>query len=127
MTHKQKAADRRHGRAASEISCIRNDNKLACKRPATFIPIDEQNALGADAHAWHILKRHRYKGNYRWEPIAWYPTLEQCINGFVESRCIGRIKADQDGVYIRQDGRGNNSPRCPTHGITQKAGYRSGA
>jgi hypothetical protein len=84
MTHKQKAADRRHGRAASEISCIRNDNKLACKRPATFIPIDEQTALGADAHASHILKRHRYKGSFRWEPIAWYVTLEQCINALAD-------------------------------------------
>ena len=56
-----------------------------CHRPASiFIQIDEQYAVGADAHAWHILERHRYKGGYRWEPIAWYATAEQCVNGLAD-------------------------------------------
>jgi hypothetical protein len=84
VTSKQKAAGRGDGQAASKTSCTRNHTKSARKHPATFIPIDEQHAIGADLHSWHILKQHRYKGGFRWEPIARYATLEQCVNGFAE-------------------------------------------
>ena len=84
MTTHKEVADRGDGQAASKTPCTRNDIKLAYKPPKTFIPINEDYALGADAHAWHILKRHRDKDNYRWEPTAKYATLEQCVNGFAE-------------------------------------------
>ena len=84
MTTHKEVADRGDRQAASEISCTRNDSQLACKRPKTFIPLDAQYALGADTHAWHILKRHRDKDNYRWEPTAKYATLEQCVNALAE-------------------------------------------
>jgi hypothetical protein len=59
-----------------------NGNKPALKRPAsTFILIDAHHAIGADAHSWHILQKRRYKGGYRWEPIVWYATREQCVHG----------------------------------------------
>jgi hypothetical protein len=56
-----------------------NGNKPTLKRPAsTFIQIYEQYAIGADANSWYILRRRRYRGGYKWEPIAWYATFEQC-------------------------------------------------
>ncbi|HKF95398.1 MAG TPA: hypothetical protein VKB96_12545 [Gammaproteobacteria bacterium] len=76
MTSKQKAV------ALGENPCTRDCNKPARKHPATFIPIDEQHGIGADLHIWHTLKQHRYKSSHHWESIAWYATLEQCINGF---------------------------------------------
>ncbi len=62
----------------------RNCINPARKRPAIFIQIDEQYAIGSDAHSWHILERHRYKGAHRWEPISWYGSLEQCVNGLAD-------------------------------------------
>ncbi len=80
MTDKTKAADRRNGQAAFKPSSTCDHSN--CKRPAsTFIQVDAHHAIGADAHSWHILQRRRYKGGYKWEPILWFGTLEQCLHG----------------------------------------------
>jgi hypothetical protein len=88
MTHTRQAPQATTHQPVTSEQCLDNHRTIsnrACKRPAsTFIQIDEQTALGADAHAWQILKRHRYKGSFRWEPIAWYATLEQCINALAD-------------------------------------------
>jgi hypothetical protein len=88
MTHQQQGPQATPHELVTGEKCPdkhRDISILGCKRPAsTFIPVDEEFALGADAHAWQILKRHHYKGGHRWEPIAWYPTLEQSINGFAD-------------------------------------------
>ncbi len=60
-------------------------SKCGCQSPAkTFIQVDEQYAIGADAYSWHILERHRYKGGHRWEPILWFATLEHCANALTD-------------------------------------------
>ncbi|HKF93202.1 MAG TPA: helix-turn-helix domain-containing protein [Gammaproteobacteria bacterium] len=46
-------------------------------RPAaTFVQVDEDYALGTDSISYHVLQRKSSKDNYRWEPIAWYATVE---------------------------------------------------
>jgi hypothetical protein len=80
MTDKTKAAGRGNGQAAVKTS--RTQDHSNRKRPAsTFIQIDAHYAVGADSHSWHILQIRRYKGGYKWEPILWFATLEQCVHG----------------------------------------------
>lgn len=86
MTDEQKAAERCSAQAAPQNVCDSTNNSKQC--PATRIQIDAAYAIGADSHSWHILKRHRYKGGYRSEPIAWYATLDQCVNSFAD-RAVG--------------------------------------
>lgn len=81
---RSRPAEARHGDDADNVLAGQSKD-IARKHSATFIPIDAQHAIGADSHSWHILQRRRYKGGYRWEPIAWYTTLEQCVNGFTNS------------------------------------------
>ncbi len=55
------------------------------KRSApTRISLDDKYAIGADANSWHIMERRRYKGDYRWEPVSWHVTLEQCLSGLAQ-------------------------------------------
>jgi hypothetical protein len=62
-----------------------HSSKTPRNRPtSTFIQVDEQYAIGADAHSWHILHRRNYKGGYKWEPILWYGSLEQCVHALRE-------------------------------------------
>lgn len=67
-----------------------SDCKSDYSRPAdkrsvsTFIQVDKDYALGADSACWHFLQRKPYKGNYRWEPIASYTTVEQCANALAD-------------------------------------------
>jgi len=57
----------------------------ACKQTAaTFVQVVEDYALGADSMSYHVLQRKSSKDNYHWEPIAWYPTLEQCVNALAD-------------------------------------------
>jgi hypothetical protein len=84
MMADKKVADRNNDQSAYKVPCACEHNKPACKRSASFIPVDENYALGAGTQSWQILKRHRYKGGHRWEPIAWYPTLEQCGNALAD-------------------------------------------
>ncbi|MDQ4148027.1 MAG: hypothetical protein M3120_10200, partial [Pseudomonadota bacterium] len=80
MSIHKKAAEYGDTQAAFKPSSTYNHSN--CKRPAsTFIRIDEQYAIGADSHSWHILQRRRYKDGYKWEPILWFGTLEQCVHG----------------------------------------------
>ncbi len=62
----------------------RDDTKARAKPASTFFQLDESYAIGGDAHSWHVLRRHRYKGGYRWEPILWYASLEQCIHALAD-------------------------------------------
>jgi hypothetical protein len=62
------------------------------KPASTFIQIDQDYAIGSDSYSWHILKRHRYKGTERWEPVLWYATLEQCVHGLWQ-RAVQRCGA----------------------------------
>ena len=72
----------RSGAEAPPCRCgiIQPDGKRNSKRASTCIPIDDKYAIGADANSWHILERRRYKGDYRWEPVSWHVTLEQCVS-----------------------------------------------
>ncbi|HEX2237135.1 MAG TPA: hypothetical protein VHJ19_01975 [Gammaproteobacteria bacterium] len=79
MTLHKKAAECRDTQTAVKASHIQDHSN--CKRPAsTFIPIDAHYAIGADAHSRHILQRRRYKDGYKWEPILWFGTREQCVH-----------------------------------------------
>ena len=101
-----KAADRGDAQAASKATqsgC--GHNQRASNRPASiFIQIDERYAIGADAHAWHILECHRYKGGHRWEPIAWYATAEQCVNGLAD-RAVRTCSAQTLGDALAESKR----------------------
>ena len=68
MTLHKKAAECGDTQAASKAP--RAQDHSTRKRPAsTFIPINEQYAIGADSHSWHVLQRRGYKGGHRREPI----------------------------------------------------------
>ncbi len=80
MRTQRKAADPGSGQAASKPSSSRDHSNR--KHPtSTFIQIDAHHAIGADSHSWQVLQRRRYKRGYKWEPILWFGTLEQCVHG----------------------------------------------
>jgi hypothetical protein len=83
MIQQAKAAGRVNGQAASKTPSTRDLSARKSSAPI-FIQIDEHYAIGADAHSWHILECHRYKGARRWEPISWYDSLERCVNGLAD-------------------------------------------
>jgi hypothetical protein len=61
-----------------------SSNKPSRKSPAkTCIQIDEQYAI-ADTHSWHVVERRRYKGGYRWESVACYGNINQCVRALVD-------------------------------------------
>lgn len=75
------------GNGADEV--VRGGRSKVTKHPrknraSTFLQIDEQYAIGADAHGWHILKKRQYKGAPRWEPCLWYSSLEACVNALAD-------------------------------------------
>lgn len=73
------------GRSDSATEKVRAGQHNNSKpRPATRIQIDADYAIGADSHSWFILQRKHRKTGDTWEPIAWYATLEQCVNGFAD-------------------------------------------
>lgn len=57
---------------------------------STIIPIDDEYRLEADAHSWAIGKRRtnpdKETGEYKWEPIRWYPDLGSAARGLHDMR-----------------------------------------
>jgi hypothetical protein len=85
MTTKKNVASRGQDGAASKQGVKRDHGKAPSNRSTkTCIPIDEQYAIGADAHSWHVMERRRYKGGCRWELVTWHTTLEQCVNALAD-------------------------------------------
>ena len=54
------------------------------------IPIDNQFAIGADQHSWHLMKRVTRKrddnATDEWRPIRWYTSLQDACNGYAQLR-----------------------------------------
>jgi len=71
----------------SEMQGYKNDkhkNNTKNKKE-TLIPINNLYSLGADEHAWKILKRVTRKRNgvevKEWKAIKWYSNLNNALNG----------------------------------------------
>ena len=63
-------------------------NKTSSQGKKTFIPIDQDYAIGADQYSWHLLKRKSRKRDgesvTEWQPIKWFISLESAVNGFAD-------------------------------------------
>ena len=46
-----------------------------------ILPIDDNYRVVGNVYGWAIEKKRAYKKTYKWEPIKWYGSLEQTING----------------------------------------------
>ncbi|RDH82690.1 MAG: hypothetical protein DIZ80_10445 [endosymbiont of Galathealinum brachiosum] len=46
-----------------------------------ILPIDDNYRVVGNAYGWSIEKKRPYKKTSKWEPIKWFGSLEQAING----------------------------------------------